>query len=180
MWDTFWVDDKRLLRTHTSRQVRRCASANRSDPRHFAGKCYRYEQITARSEHQFYQVEGWRWDIYSHDRIDRNADGVHPNVLRGGSRTRVRGHTSLSREPSIEVDMDCILCGGIGLPVCKYTVGWRSAALGWFIRWCCERRLRSASGAACLWRRVVRPGMMKTAFRISGGSGERPAVPAQF
>ena len=40
---------------------------------------------------------------------------------------RVRGRYFPFTEPSVEVDMDCILCGGKGCGVCKYT-GWLEIA----------------------------------------------------
>ena len=60
MWDTFWISDQVLLRTHTSPGQIRAMREQHPDPIRviLPGKCYRYEQITARSEHQFYQVEG--------------------------------------------------------------------------------------------------------------------------
>ena len=40
---------------------------------------------------------------------------------------RVRGSYFPFTEPSIEADMDCVLCEGKGCPVCKYT-GWLEIA----------------------------------------------------
>ena len=60
MWDTFWVDEEIVLRTHTSPGQIRAMRENFPDSIRviLPGKCYRYEQITPRSEHQFFQVEG--------------------------------------------------------------------------------------------------------------------------
>ncbi len=126
MWDTFWVDDKRLLRTHTSPGQVRAMRERYPEPIRviLPGKCYRYEQITARSEHQFYQVEGLAvgHNITMTDLIGTLTEFTH--MFYGEDRrTRVRGSYFPFTEPSIEVDMDCILCGGKGCPVCKYT-GW--------------------------------------------------------
>ena len=126
MWDTFWVDDQRLLRTHTSPGQVRAMRDRYPDPIRviLPGKCYRYEQITARSEHQFYQVEGL---AVGHGITMTDLIGTLTQFTRmfyGEDRqTRVRGSYFPFTEPSIEVDMDCILCGGKGCPVCKYT-GW--------------------------------------------------------
>jgi len=88
------------------------------------GMCYRYEQISARSEIQFNQVEGLA--------IGRN---IRLTDLKGtlaefarrmfgpDKRVRFRGSYFPFTEPSLEVDIECILCGGDGCPVCKYT-GW--------------------------------------------------------
>jgi phenylalanyl-tRNA synthetase alpha chain len=42
-------------------------------------------------------------------------------------RMRFRGSYFPFTEPSVEVDIDCILCGGKGCRVCKYT-GWLEIA----------------------------------------------------
>ncbi len=136
MWDTFWlesysdVDDQLLLRTHTSPGQVRVMRERYPEPIRviLPGKCYRYEQITARSEHQFYQVEGLAVgkNITMTDLIGTMAQFT--NMFYGpGHKMRVRGSYFPFTEPSIEVDMDCILCGGKGCRVCKYT-GWLEIA----------------------------------------------------
>ncbi|MEA3308632.1 MAG: phenylalanine--tRNA ligase subunit alpha [Chloroflexota bacterium] len=130
MWDTFWVDDERLLRTHTSPGQIRVMRERAPEPIRviLPGKCYRYEQITARSEHQFYQVEGLAVgrQISMTDLIGT----IHQfaELFYGeGRQIRVRSSYFPFTEPSIEVDTDCILCGGAGCPICKYT-GWLEIA----------------------------------------------------
>ena len=135
MWDTFWVDDRRLLRTHTSPGQIRVMRERSSGPHGpepiraiLPGKCYRYEQITARSEHQFYQVEGLAVgrDITMTDLIGTLAQFV--KLFYGpGHEMRIRSSYFPFTEPSVELDMDCILCGGAGCRVCKYT-GWLEIA----------------------------------------------------
>ena len=86
--------------------------------------CYRYEQITARSEIQFHQVEGLA--------IGRNITmtdlkgtmTAFARALFGPQvRTRFRSSYFPFTEPSAEVDIDCFVCDGKGCPVCKQT-GW--------------------------------------------------------
>jgi len=137
MWDTFWVqtpphEARLLLRTHTSPgQIRamRERSANQEPLRVILpGKCYRYEQITARSEHQFYQVEGLA--VGRGITLTDLIGTLHQfaNLFYGaGRKIRVRGSYFPFTEPSIEVDTNCILCGGKGCGVCKYT-GWLEIA----------------------------------------------------
>jgi phenylalanyl-tRNA synthetase alpha chain len=130
MWDTFWISDDVLLRTHTSPgQIRvmreRCPEPIRVI---LPGKCYRYEQITARSEHQFFQIEGLvvGHGIKMTDLIGTLTGLAHQ--LYGPERqVRIRGSYFPFTEPSIEVDMDCILCNGRGCRVCKYS-GWLEIA----------------------------------------------------
>jgi len=146
MWDTFWVTqnvgsgrdarptgtaaDKLVLRTHTSPGQIRVMRERHPEPIRviLPGKCYRYEQITARSEHQFYQVEGLA--IGKDIRLTDLIGTMHEFARRmygEGRRLRVRGSYFPFTEPSIEADMDCILCGGKGCSVCKYT-GWLEIA----------------------------------------------------
>lgn len=136
MWDTFWVEgageerDRRLLRTHTSPgQVRAMRERNPEPIRVILpGKCYRYEQITVRSEHQFYQLEGLAVGrgitmtdlIGTLHQFARLYYGPDRNL-------RVRSSYFPFTEPSIEADIDCMLCGGKGCAVCKYT-GWLEIA----------------------------------------------------
>ncbi|MEE8391402.1 MAG: phenylalanine--tRNA ligase subunit alpha [Anaerolineae bacterium] len=131
MWDTFWISDQVLLRTHTSpgqiRVMRERADA-RPGPEPIRvilpGKCYRYEQVTARAEHNFYQVEGL---AVGHGITMTDLIGTLTEFARRfygpDRRIRIRGSYFPFTEPSIEADMDCILCGGKGCRVCKYA-GW--------------------------------------------------------
>jgi len=126
MWDTLYITDKLLLRTHTSpgqiRVMRQfCPEPIRAI---LPGKCYRHEDVTARSEFMFYQVEG----LAVGKRITMgDLKGVLINFARMmfGEERQVRFRCSYFpfTEPSVEVDMDCIICGGQGCRVCKYT-GW--------------------------------------------------------
>jgi phenylalanyl-tRNA synthetase alpha chain len=130
MWDTFWISDELLLRTHTSPGQIRAMQEYCPEPIRviLPGKCYRYEQITARSEHQFYQVEGLAvgHGITMADLISTLTEFARR--FYGPEReVRIRGSYFPFTEPSIEVDMDCILCAGQGCRVCKYS-GWLEIA----------------------------------------------------
>ena len=139
MWDTFWVSQNPnpdpaertlVMRTHTSPGQIRVMRERCPEPIRVVlpGKCYRYEQITARSEHQFYQMEGLvvGKGIRMTDLIGTLKEFARQ--MYGSQRQlRVRGSYFPFTEPSIEADMDCILCGGKGCGVCKYT-GWLEIA----------------------------------------------------
>ena len=127
MWDTFYTTRPGvILRTHTSpgqiRAMRRyCPEPIRVI---LPGMCYRYEQITARSEIMFNQVEG----LAVGKRITMaDLKGCLVDFARrmfgAGRKIRFRASHFPFTEPSAEVDMDCILCKGEGCRVCKYT-GW--------------------------------------------------------
>jgi phenylalanyl-tRNA synthetase alpha chain len=127
MWSTFYTTAEGvLLRTHTSPgQIHAMREYHPAPVRVILpGKCYRYEQVTARHEFMFYQVEG-----LAVGRAITLADlkGVFTDFARqmfGGERqVRFRCSYFPFTEPSVEVDIDCILCAGKGCRVCKYT-GW--------------------------------------------------------
>jgi len=131
MWDTFYTTRPGvLLRTHTSPgQIRvmreRCPEPIRVI---LPGKCYRYEQVTARSEHQFYQVEGLAVGRHITLTDLKGTMAEYARRMFGEDRKmRFRGSYFPFTEPSVEVDMDCIICGGAGCRVCKYT-GWLEIA----------------------------------------------------
>jgi phenylalanyl-tRNA synthetase alpha chain len=127
MWDTFYTTSEGiLLRTHTSPGQIRVMRERCPEPIRVVlpGMCYRYEQITARSEIQFHQVEGL-------------AVGQHVTMtdLKGtlisfahrmfGAERKVRFRASYFpfTEPSAEMDVECVICGGSGCAICKHS-GW--------------------------------------------------------
>ena len=130
LWDTFWVGDEVLLRTHTSPGQIRVMRERYPEPIRviLPGKCYRYEQVTVRSEHQFYQVEGLAvgHNIAMTDLIGTLAEFAR-RLYGPERRMRIRGSYFPFTEPSIEADMDCILCNGEGCRVCQHS-GWLEVA----------------------------------------------------
>ncbi len=127
MWSTFHTTREGvLLRTHTSPGQIRAMRMYCPQPVRviLPGKCYRYEQVTARSESMFYQVEGL---AIGHNITMGDLKGVLTHFARQmfGADRKVRFRCSYFpfTEPSAEVDMDCIICGGQGCRVCKHT-GW--------------------------------------------------------
>ena len=131
MWDTFYATQEGvLLRTHTSPGQIHAMREYYPEPIRviLPGKCYRYEQVTARSESMFYQVEG----LAVGKRITMtDLKGVMAEFARqmfGADRQmRFRASYFPFTEPSVEVDMDCIICSGEGCGVCKHT-GWLEIA----------------------------------------------------
>jgi phenylalanyl-tRNA synthetase alpha chain len=110
MWDTFYLTESVLLRTHTSPgQIHAMLPAAPKPLRVILpGRCYRYEAVTARSEFMFYQVEGLA--VGPHITLS-HLKGVLETFARqmfGEERTiRFRGSYFPFTEPSVEVDMDC-------------------------------------------------------------------------
>ena len=127
MWDTFYTTRPGvILRTHTSPGQIHAMRQYYPEPIRviLPGMCYRYEQITARSEIMFNQVEGLAVgkEITMADLKGTIADFAR-RMCRAGRRVRFLASHFPFTEPSAEVDMDCILCDGEGCRVCKYT-GW--------------------------------------------------------
>jgi phenylalanyl-tRNA synthetase alpha chain len=127
MWSTFYTTDPGvLLRTHTSPGQIHAMRAYHPEPFRviLPGKCYRYEQVTTRSEHMFYQVEGL---AIGENITMGDLKGVLATFARemfGPDRKlRFRASYFPFTEPSAEVDMDCVLCGGSGCQLCKHS-GW--------------------------------------------------------
>jgi phenylalanyl-tRNA synthetase alpha chain len=127
MWDTFHTTTPGvLLRTHTSPgQIHAMRRAHPEPIRVvLPGMCYRYEQITTRSEIQFEQVEGLVVGTTVTMADLKGTILAFARRLFGDQRTiRIRSSYFPFTEPSIEVDVDCILCGGSGCGLCKRT-GW--------------------------------------------------------
>lgn len=130
MWDTFHTTTPGvLLRTHTSPgQIRAMRELGENGSRPIRvilpGLCYRYEQISARSEIQFYQIEGLavgrgiRMTDLKGSLTDFARRMFHPTV-----RTRFRADHFPFTEPSAEMDVECFVCDGQGCAVCKHS-GW--------------------------------------------------------
>lgn len=138
MQDTFFIesgdrgDNPIVLRTHTSpgqiHAMREFAAMNPADPPPIRialpGMCFRYEQITARSEIQFNQVEGL---VVGKNITFADLKGTLNDFARRmfgqNVRTRFRASYFPFTEPSAEMDVECFVCGGKGCPVCKNS-GW--------------------------------------------------------
>lgn len=133
MQDTFYIADRNgqpsgdvVLRTHTSPGQIHAMREMYPDPIRIIlpGLVFRYEQVTVRSEMQFHQVEG----LAVGKRITMaDLKGTLINFSRRffGEQYAVRFRPSYFpfTEPSVEMDVECIVCGGQGCPICKRT-GW--------------------------------------------------------
>ncbi len=132
MQDTYFVeagergDNPIVMRTHTSPgQVRVMRELCPAPIRVILpGRVYRYEQVTARSESMFHQVEGLAVgkSIRMSD-LKGVLERFAMQMFGGLRRWRFRGSYFPFTEPSMEMDIECVICGGPGCPVCKYS-GW--------------------------------------------------------
>jgi len=127
MWDTFYTTRPGvILRTHTSPGQIHAMREFCPEPIRviLPGMCYRYEQITARADIQFYQVEGLA--VGRHVRMT-DLKGTLTDFARrmfgAKVQTRFRADHFPFTEPSAEMDVECFVCDGKGCSVCKQT-GW--------------------------------------------------------
>jgi phenylalanyl-tRNA synthetase alpha chain len=128
MQDTFTLDDgSMLLRSHTSNgQIR--VMEKRKPPLAVVcpGRCFRRDEVSVRSLPMFTQIEGFMVDEAGKITL-AHLKGVLSEFVRAlfGAEVGVRFRSSYFpfTEPSVEVDMSCVLCKGTGCRVCKYT-GW--------------------------------------------------------
>ena len=127
MWDTFHTTTPgMILRTHTSPGQIHAMKEYCPEPIRviLPGMCYRYEQITARSEIQFHQIEGLAVgrNITFAD-LKGTLTAFARRMFGAQRQVRFRANYFPFTEPSAEMDVECMLCNGKGCNVCKYT-GW--------------------------------------------------------
>jgi phenylalanyl-tRNA synthetase alpha chain len=127
MQDSFYITEELLLRTQTSPvQIRTMERRKGEVPVKIIcpGKVYRRDEDDATHSHQFTQIEGLV--------IDK---GIRMSDLKGtllqfaqemfGRDVKIRLRPSFFpfTEPSAEVDISCMMCGGEGCRICKGS-GW--------------------------------------------------------
>jgi phenylalanyl-tRNA synthetase alpha chain len=127
MWDTFYTTDEGvLLRTHTSPGQIRVMREHAPAPIRaiLPGTTMRYEQLSARSEIEFAQVEVLVvGEKVTFAELKGTLDDFAHRMFGEDARTRLRPSHFPFTEPSAEMDVGCFVCGGEGCPVCKET-GW--------------------------------------------------------
>jgi phenylalanyl-tRNA synthetase alpha chain len=124
MHDTFYFPDGKLLRTHTSPVQIRAMRAGKPPFALIApGRVYRNDHDMTHSP-MFHQVEGLVVDEgISFANMKAMLHGFLESFFERDLKMRLRPSYFPFTEPSAEVDMSCVLCGGAGCRVCKHT-GW--------------------------------------------------------
>jgi phenylalanyl-tRNA synthetase alpha chain len=139
LWDTLYVaepgsveagsprpaEDGTILRTHTSPvQIRAMRSLTPPIRVIMPGRCYRYENVAADRNFEFFQVEGL---VVDRDTSLADLKGMLEEFARAfygpDTRTRFRPGYYPFTEPSAAFDIGCLVCGGPGCAACKRT-GW--------------------------------------------------------
>jgi phenylalanyl-tRNA synthetase alpha chain len=125
MQDTFWLEGNHVLRTHTSPvQIRGMQKFGPPLRMIAPGRVFRNEEVDPSHEHTFYQLEGMM--------VDREVSIAHMlyfmktllrEIFKREVTVRLRPGYFPFVEPGFELDINCLICGGGGCPVCKSS-GW--------------------------------------------------------
>lgn len=123
--DTFYVNDKIVLRTQTSPvQVREMEKGKLPIRMIAPGRVFRSDEVDATHSPSFHQIEGLV--------IDRNITFADlkgtlaqfaKELFGEDTKVKFRPHHFPFTEPSAEVDVTCFKCGGKGCRMCKGS-GW--------------------------------------------------------
>ncbi|MHA0856624.1 phenylalanine--tRNA ligase subunit alpha [Paenibacillus sp. CMAA1364] len=127
MQDTFYITEELLMRTQTSPvQMRTMQSMDGKSPIKVIcpGKVYRRDDDDATHSFQFNQIEGL---VIGENIRMSDLKGTLQQFVQEmfGNNTEIRLRPSFFpfTEPSAEVDVTCVKCGGSGCRMCKQT-GW--------------------------------------------------------
>jgi phenylalanyl-tRNA synthetase alpha chain len=122
--ETFWIDDARLLRTHTTPvQIRSMVAMGAPLRVIVPGKAFRRDW-DATHVPMFHQVEGLcvDEDIALSD-LKGTLEFFARSMFGPDRAIRLRPHHFAYTEPSLEVDVSCMACGGRGCHTCRQS-GW--------------------------------------------------------
>lgn len=121
MQDTYYLNNGMLLRTQTSdNQIH--AMENYGAPLRICapGRTFRNEDLDANHENTFFQIEGMVIDKgVSIENLLYVMQQVLSEVFHQEVNVRLRPGFFPFTEPSYEMDMSCLICGGKGCPTCK-------------------------------------------------------------
>ena len=125
MTDTFYIDDKTILRTQTSPiQVRTLLKEPLPIRIIAPGRVFRCDTPDATHSPMFHQLEGLVVDegITMAD-LKGTLDIFAKKMFGPSTKTKFRPHHFPFTEPSAEMDVTCFKCGGKGCRICKGS-GW--------------------------------------------------------
>jgi len=124
-FQTFYLDTGELLRSQTSPVQIRVMENEKPPLRIIApGKVFRPDATDASHSFMFHQVEGLAVDKNISFADLKGTLSIFVREMFGEKvRMRFRPHFFPFTEPSAEVDISCIICGGTGCRVCSFK-GW--------------------------------------------------------
>ncbi|MGP1433256.1 MAG: phenylalanine--tRNA ligase subunit alpha [Catonella sp.] len=123
--DTFYINDKLLLRTQTSSVQVHVMEKEKPPIRIIApGRVFRSDEVDATHSPSFHQVEGLVIDksVTFADLKGTLAEFAR-RIFGEDTRVKFRPHHFPFTEPSAEMDVSCFKCGGKGCRFCK-NEGW--------------------------------------------------------
>ncbi|MDE6284689.1 MAG: phenylalanine--tRNA ligase subunit alpha, partial [Bacilli bacterium] len=125
MQDTYYLDNGMLLRTQTSGDQIHSMEKYGAPLRICSpGRTFRNEDLDANHENTFFQIEGMVVDKeISIGNLMYVMQVVLSEVFKKEIKVRLRPGFFPFTEPSYEMDMSCVMCGGKGCPTCK-NAGW--------------------------------------------------------
>lgn len=125
VWDTFYLEKGLVLRTHTSPMQLRAMESRKPPVRLLIpGRTFRREATDAGHDATFYQYEGLVIDkCISVANLLDTLQQFFQTLF--GRQVKIQARSSFFpfTEPSLEITMSCLICGGSGCSVCKKT-GW--------------------------------------------------------
>jgi len=121
MQDTYYLDNGEVLRTQTSGMQIHAMEKYGAPLRICApGRTFRNEDLDANHENTFFQIEGMVIDKgVSIENLLYVMQTILSEVFKSEVRVRLRPGFFPFTEPSYEMDMSCLICGGKGCPTCK-------------------------------------------------------------
>ncbi|MDD5145010.1 MAG: phenylalanine--tRNA ligase subunit alpha [Candidatus Pacebacteria bacterium] len=129
LWDTFYLKNGLLLRTHTSpNQIR--YMENHQPPLRIIvpGTVFRHEATDPSHEFQLIQLEGLMIDKkVSAANFKAIIEGFFKRFFNKNIKARLRPDFFPFVEPGFDVSISCVVCGGKGCSVCKKS-GWIEVA----------------------------------------------------
>ena len=129
LWDTFFLKNGFLLRTHTSPVQVRYMEKNNPPLRIIVpGNVYRHEATDVSHEFQVFQIEGLMVDKeISVANLKAIVGEFFRRFFEKDVQFRLRPDFFPFVEPGFDISITCLICGGKGCPVCKKT-GWLEMA----------------------------------------------------
>ncbi len=123
--DTFYINDKIVLRSQTSPVQVRTMEKQKPPIRIIApGRVFRSDEVDATHSPSFHQIEGLVIDKnITFSDLKGTLDQFAKELFGEKTRVKFRPHHFPFTEPSAEVDVSCFKCGGKGCRFCKGS-GW--------------------------------------------------------
>ena len=119
--DTFYINDKILLRTQTSPVQVRVMEQKKPPIRMIApGRVFRADEVDATHSPSFHQIEGMVIDKgITFSNLKRKLTQFVQKLFGKETKVKFRPHHFPFTEPSAEMDVSCFKCGGKGCRFCK-------------------------------------------------------------